>query len=59
MLAPTLIDDAQHDLALDLAQHVRTQFFFTLLIMRVGICHHKVVNAICAVTSNDALGTNC
>ena len=46
MLAPALVDDAQHHLALDLPQHVGAEFLLAPLVVHRRIGHHHLVDLV-------------
>jgi hypothetical protein len=49
VLAPALVDDAQHHLAFDLAEHLDTQFLLAPLVVRRRLAHHEVVDLVGAI----------
>ena len=46
VLAPALVDDAQHHLTLDLAHHLGTELGLALLVVGGGLGHHQVVEIV-------------
>ncbi len=46
VFTPTLVDDAQHHLTLDLAQHLGAEFLLAALVVRGGVGHEQVVELV-------------